>query len=42
MSISRLRNVMDPYLGIVDCTKRIIDEQGWRALYRGWWLTMLF
>jgi hypothetical protein len=42
MSISRLRNVMDPYLGLVDCAKRIINEEGWRALYRGWWLTMLF
>jgi hypothetical protein len=33
---------MDPYLGLIDCAKRIIDEEGWRALYRGWWLTMLF
>jgi Mitochondrial carrier protein len=32
---------MDPYLGLTDCSKRIIDEEGWRALYRGWWLTML-
>jgi len=37
-----LRNDMDPYLGLRDCAKRIIDEEGWRALYRGWWLTMLF
>ncbi|KAI9507435.1 mitochondrial carrier [Russula earlei] len=37
-----LRNEKDPYLGLVDCAKRIIDEEGWRALYRGWWLTMLF
>ncbi|KAH9972418.1 mitochondrial carrier [Lactifluus volemus] len=37
-----LRNVMDPYLGLVDCTKRIANEEGWHALYRGWWLTMLF
>lgn len=33
---------MDPYLGMVDCGKRIIIEEGWRALYRGWWLTLLF
>jgi hypothetical protein len=39
---SRLRNDKDPYLGLVDCAKRIIDEEGWGALYRGWWLTMLF
>jgi len=37
-----LRNEKDPYLGLVDCAKRIIDEEGWRALYRGWWLTMVF
>lgn len=37
-----LRNDKDPYLGLVDCAKRIIDEEGWGALYRGWWLTMLF
>ncbi|KAH8988024.1 mitochondrial carrier [Lactarius akahatsu] len=37
-----LRNDTDPYLGLRDCAKRIIDEEGWRALYRGWWLTMLF
>jgi len=37
-----LRNDKDPYLGLVDCVKRIIDEEGWRALYRGWWLTMVF
>jgi hypothetical protein len=39
---SRLRSDKDPYLGLVDCAKRIIDEEGWGALYRGWWLTMLF
>lgn len=39
---SRLRNDKDPYLGLVDCAKRIIDEEGWGTLYRGWWLTMLF
>ncbi|KAI9455327.1 mitochondrial carrier [Lactarius psammicola] len=37
-----LRNDTDPYLGLRDCAKRIVDEEGWRALYRGWWLTMLF
>ncbi|KAH9018501.1 hypothetical protein EDB85DRAFT_2012468 [Lactarius pseudohatsudake] len=35
-----LRNDTDPYLGLRDCAKKIIDEEGWRALYRGWWLTM--
>ncbi|EIM83099.1 mitochondrial carrier [Stereum hirsutum FP-91666 SS1] len=37
-----LRSEMDPYLGLVDCGKRIVIEEGWRALYRGWWLTLLF
>ncbi|KAH9068238.1 mitochondrial carrier [Lactarius deliciosus] len=29
-----------PYLGLKDCAMKIIDEEGWRALYRGWWLTL--
>lgn len=37
----RLRHEKDPYLGLVDCAKRVIDEEGWKALYRAWWLTML-
>ncbi|EGN99882.1 hypothetical protein SERLA73DRAFT_180152 [Serpula lacrymans var. lacrymans S7.3] len=36
-----LRNERDPYIGLLDCAKRIIDEEGWAALYRAWWLTML-
>ncbi|CCM03583.1 uncharacterized protein FIBRA_05720 [Fibroporia radiculosa] len=36
-----LRHEKDPYLGLVDCAKRIVDEEGWKALYRAWWLTML-
>ncbi|KAF9241552.1 mitochondrial carrier [Melanogaster broomeanus] len=36
-----LRTEREPYTGLVDCAKRIIDEEGWRALYRAWWLTML-
>ncbi|KAK7472829.1 hypothetical protein VKT23_000936 [Stygiomarasmius scandens] len=36
-----LRNEEDPYVGLVDCAKRIIDEEGWPALYRAWWLTLL-
>ncbi|KAI0314085.1 mitochondrial carrier [Amylostereum chailletii] len=37
-----LRSELDPYLGLADCAKRIVHEEGLRALYRGWWLTMLF
>jgi hypothetical protein len=36
-----LRSEEDPYLGLVDCAKRIVDEEGYRTLYRAWWLTML-
>jgi len=36
-----LRHEKDPYLGLVDCAKRIIDEEGWSTLYRAWWVTML-
>ncbi|KAI0930416.1 hypothetical protein AcW1_009117 [Taiwanofungus camphoratus] len=36
-----LRHEKDPYLGLVDCAKRVIDEEGWKALYRAWWITML-
>ncbi|KAK2463238.1 hypothetical protein APHAL10511_004893 [Amanita phalloides] len=36
-----LRNEADPYLGLVDCANRIIKEEGWSALYRAWWLTLL-
>ncbi|KAH7907075.1 mitochondrial carrier [Hygrophoropsis aurantiaca] len=35
-----LRTEREPYTGLVDCLKRIIDEEGWGALYRAWWLTM--
>jgi hypothetical protein len=36
-----LRSEEDPYLGLVDCAKRIVDEEGYRTLYRAWWLTLL-
>ncbi|KAH9935480.1 mitochondrial carrier [Fomitopsis serialis] len=36
-----LRHEKDPYLGFADCAKRIIEEEGWTALYRAWWITLL-
>jgi len=36
-----LRSEGDPYLGLVDCGKRIVAEEGYGALYRAWWLTLL-
>ncbi|KAH8997112.1 mitochondrial carrier [Lactarius hatsudake] len=38
--VIELMNDTDPYLGLRDCVKKIIDEEGWRTLYRGWRLTM--
>ncbi|KAG1754728.1 mitochondrial carrier [Suillus paluster] len=36
-----LRTEREPYVGFVDCAKRIIEEEGWSTLYRAWWLTIL-
>lgn len=36
-----LRSEEDPYLGLVDCARRMIDEEGPGSLFRAWWLTML-
>jgi len=36
-----LRHERDPYIGLVDCAKRIVQEEGPSALYRAWWVTML-
>jgi len=35
-----LRNESDPYLGLVDCAKRMVDEEGIFSLYRAWWITL--
>ncbi|KAF7376198.1 hypothetical protein MSAN_00034900 [Mycena sanguinolenta] len=36
-----LRTEAEPYTGIIDCAKTIINEEGFRALYRAWWITLL-
>ena len=36
-----LRNEFDPYMGFTDAAKRMVDEEGWKVLYRGWWVTLL-
>lgn len=36
-----LRPTTDPYSGLVDAVRKITDEEGWQALYRGWVWTML-
>ncbi|KAJ7030381.1 hypothetical protein C8F04DRAFT_1113452 [Mycena alexandri] len=39
--VVHLRNENGPYLGFVDCAKKIIAEEGWPTLYRMWFLTFL-
>ncbi|XP_006461136.1 hypothetical protein AGABI2DRAFT_192673 [Agaricus bisporus var. bisporus H97] len=36
-----LRHEGDPYTGLVDCAKNIVNEEGVMALYRAWWVTLL-
>ncbi|KAL7424809.1 hypothetical protein Q5752_000493 [Cryptotrichosporon argae] len=36
-----LRPTTEPYSGFVDAVRKIIDEEGWDTLYRGWWWTAL-
>jgi hypothetical protein len=26
-----------PYAGFVDCAKKIVQEEGWKVLFRLWW-----
>jgi hypothetical protein len=30
-----------PYTSLVDCARKMVDEEGWRVLARAWWLTAL-
>ena len=36
-----LRTEQEPYTGLIDCGKKIVEEEGWGALYHAWWWTML-
>ncbi|KAF8596377.1 mitochondrial carrier [Ceratobasidium sp. AG-I] len=36
-----LRSEEDPYTGLGDCVRRMIDEEGVGSLFRAWWLTMI-
>jgi len=36
-----LRDEDQPYLGLADALKKIVDEEGWKTLYRAWYLTLL-
>ncbi|KAJ7364179.1 hypothetical protein DFH08DRAFT_268026 [Mycena albidolilacea] len=37
--VVHLRSENEPYLGLVDCAKKIVAEEGWPVLYRMWFLT---
>ncbi|PBL03548.1 hypothetical protein ARMGADRAFT_1056679 [Armillaria gallica] len=39
--VVRLRNEDEPYPNLLDCAKTIVQEEGWRVLYRGWFITFL-
>ncbi|KAJ7055329.1 hypothetical protein C8F01DRAFT_1160206 [Mycena amicta] len=30
-----------PYTGLVDCARCVVNEEGWRVLFRAWWITPL-
>jgi len=36
-----LRSEDDPYLGFTDCLRRIIKEEGYKVLFRAWWLVTI-
>lgn len=35
-----LRPTTEPYDGFLDCARKVVEEEGWQSLYRGWWWTM--
>ncbi len=35
-----LRPGNEPYEGLVDCARKVGEEEGWASLFRGWWWTM--
>ncbi|KAJ7579103.1 hypothetical protein C8J56DRAFT_336610 [Mycena floridula] len=39
--VIELNDEEDPYLGLFDCARRIVNEEGIRVLYRAWWITLL-
>ncbi|KAK0223289.1 hypothetical protein IW262DRAFT_1295108 [Armillaria fumosa] len=39
--VIRLRDEDKPYPNLLDCATTIVQEEGWRVLYRGWFITFL-
>ncbi|TDL13112.1 hypothetical protein BD410DRAFT_616896 [Rickenella mellea] len=39
--IVRARDECEPYKGLSDCVRKIVSEEGYSSLFRGWWITFL-
>ena len=39
MIVPSFRVGKDPYQGLVDCVQKIVEEEGWPVLYRGFFFT---
>ncbi|KAL0574780.1 hypothetical protein V5O48_007172, partial [Marasmius crinis-equi] len=39
--VINLRDDREPYTGFVDCLNKITAEEGWRTLFRAWWMTFI-
>ncbi|KAK7458708.1 hypothetical protein VKT23_009707 [Stygiomarasmius scandens] len=39
--VIRIHDATEPYLGFIDCYHRIVEQEGWRALYRAWWFSIV-
>ncbi|KAJ6471150.1 hypothetical protein C8R47DRAFT_749892 [Mycena vitilis] len=37
--VMEFRTQQAPYTGLFDCGRQIVAEEGWRALFRAWWVT---
>ncbi len=37
----RLRSEDDPYVGFTDCLQRVVNEEGYKVLFRAWWLVTI-
>ncbi|KAF7350141.1 hypothetical protein MVEN_01316500 [Mycena venus] len=37
--VMEFRTQEAPYTGLIDCGRQMVEEEGWRALLRAWWVT---
>ncbi|KAJ7815052.1 hypothetical protein B0H14DRAFT_2848912 [Mycena olivaceomarginata] len=40
--VMEFRTQQAPYTGLLDCGRQMVEEEGWRALLRAWWVTPFF